>query len=98
MDELEIIKCIKKEFPNYSHVNFHFYDYEVGYSYGSALGVKVDISEVQKFVNKLLGLKSFYIERINVETILATTSEEAKRISNRTEKRLTYIQFVKELL
>lgn len=79
----EAIDKIKEIYPQFKDVRFTLENGELGYISGAwTLINKINISELQQFVNNFLGQKSYRAEYVGYVNVYARSEEEAKEFTN----------------
>lgn len=78
----EAINKLKEVYPQFKDVKFDISNGELGYISGTwSLIEKIDINELQKFVNSFLGQKVYRAEYISYVDVYARSEEEAKEFT-----------------
>jgi hypothetical protein len=79
----EAIDKIKEIYPQFKDVRFTLENGELGYISGAwTLINKININELQQFVNNFLGQKSYRAEYVGYVNVYARSEEEAKEFTN----------------
>jgi hypothetical protein len=79
----EAIIKIKESYPQLKDVEFNIENGELSYRCGIwSLMEKIDMGELQKFVNTFLGQKVYRSEYIGYIDVYARSEEEAKEFTN----------------
>lgn len=76
----EAIAKIIENYPQYKNVKFDICDGEIGYTYAN---VRVNINELQQFINEFLGQKVYLLKYSDYVSVYARSEEEAKEFGSR---------------
>jgi hypothetical protein len=85
----EAIIKLKEAYPEFKDVNFQIENGELSYQLGIwSVVEKIDMGELQKFVNTFLGQKVYRAEYIGYFDVYARSEDEAKEFTNHIKPRV----------